>query len=167
MTFNLRGRRYENDFKEFASSPFLAFFPCGAASGLNNTSCPQIRGQLPAQVDEWTVDGSLTAEFDTGAIEHVVLAGVQWDQADYNAATGFDLVNAIPFDYADPAADFDFFPIPTLTTFLENRYTTFAVYAQDQISIAYRVRVLVSLRYSELGIEERVGGAGNDETYKE
>ncbi|MEM6827584.1 MAG: TonB-dependent siderophore receptor [Pseudomonadota bacterium] len=167
LTFNLRGRRYENDFREFASSPFLAFFPCGAESGLNDTSCPQIRGQLPASVDEWTVDGSLAAEFNTGAIEHVVLAGVQWDQADYDAATGFDLFNVVPFDYADPASDFDFFPIPTLTTFLENRYDTFALYAQDQVTIADRVHILASLRYSELGIEERVGGAGNNETYRE
>ncbi|MEO0462055.1 MAG: TonB-dependent siderophore receptor [Pseudomonadota bacterium] len=167
LTFNLRGRRYENDFQEFASSPFLAFFPCGAASGLNETSCPQIRGQLPASVDEWTVDGSLTAEFTTGAIEHVVLAGIQWDQADYNAASGFDLFNVFPFDYAEPAADFDFFPIPALTTFLENRYDTFAVYAQDQVTIADRVHILASIRFSELSIDERLGGAGNNETFRE
>ncbi|KWV92048.1 TonB-dependent siderophore receptor [Erythrobacter sp. YT30] len=167
LTFNLRGRRYENDFREFASSPFLAFFPCGAASGLSDTSCPQIRGQLPASVDEWTVDGSLTAEFTTGAIEHVILGGVQWDQADYNAASGFDLFNVFPFDYANPASDFDFFPVPDLTTFLTNQYNTFAVYAQDQITIADRVHILASIRYSELGIDEIVGGAGNNETYQE
>lgn len=167
LTFNLRGRRYENDFREFASSPFLAFFPCGAASGLNDTSCPQIRGQLPASVDEWTVDGSLTAEFTIGAIEHVILGGVQWDQADYNAASGFDLFNVFPFDYANPASDFDFFPVPDLTTFLTNQYNTFAVYVQDQITIADRVHILASIRYSELGIDEIVGGAGNNETYQE
>lgn len=167
LSFNLRGRRYENDFDEFASSPFFTFFPCGDASGLNDTSCPQIRGRLPAKVDEWTVDGSLTAEFSTGLIDHVVLAGVQWDQADYDAATGFDLVNAVPFDYADPAADFDFFPVPDLATFLANRYDTFAVYVQDQITVGDRVHILASVRYSELGIDEIVGGRGNDETYHE
>lgn len=167
LTFNLRGRRYENDFEEFASSPFFQFFPCGELSGLNDTSCPQIRGQLPAKVDEWTVDGSLTAEFTTGAIEHVVLAGVQWDRADYDAATGFDLFNAVPFDYADPASDFDFFPIPDLTTFVTNRYETFAVYVQDQITIAERLHILASLRYSELGIDEIAGGQDANETYRE
>ncbi|MDJ0977292.1 MAG: TonB-dependent siderophore receptor [Erythrobacter sp.] len=167
LSFHLRGRRYENDFDEFASSPFFAFFPCGEASGLNETSCLQIRGRLPASVDEWTVDGSLTAEFATGAIEHVVLGGVQWDQADYEAATGFDFANPVAFDYADPGSDFDFFPIPELNTFLGNRYETFAIYAQDQITIADSVHVLASLRYSALGIEEVVGGAGAHETYHE
>ncbi|MFN9634790.1 MAG: TonB-dependent siderophore receptor [Erythrobacteraceae bacterium] len=166
LTFNLRGRRYENDFSEFASSPFLAFFPCGAASGLNATSCPQIRAQLPATIDEWTVDGSLTAEFKTGAIEHVVLGGVQWDRADYDAAIGFDLFNVEAFDYADPTADFDFFPIPALSGFNTNRYETLAAYVQDQLTIADRLHVLASLRYSRLGLTEFVGGT-NDEVYHE
>ncbi|WDA41380.1 TonB-dependent siderophore receptor [Erythrobacter sp. BLCC-B19] len=167
LTFNLRGRRYENDFREFATSPFLAFFPCGAASGLNATSCPQIRAQLPASIDEWTVDGSLTAEFTTGAIEHVVLGGVQWDRADYDAAIGFDLFNVEAFDYADPASDFDFFPVPALSGFNTNRYETLAAYVQDQLTIADRLHVLASLRYSRLGLTEFVGGAGNDEVYHE
>ena len=166
LTFNLRGRRYENDFREFATSPFLAFFPCGAASGLNATSCPQIRAQLPASIDEWTVDGSLTAEFATGAIEHVVLGGVQWDRADYDAAIGFDFFDIEAFDYADPASDFDFFPIPALRSFNSNRYETLAVYAQDQLTIAGRLHVLASLRYSRLGLTEFVGGT-NDEVYHE
>ncbi|MEM6493390.1 MAG: TonB-dependent receptor, partial [Pseudomonadota bacterium] len=167
VSFNLRTRRYEQDFREFSTSPFFAFFPCGEASGLNDTSCPQIRGQLPSSVDEWTLDGSFTAEFTTGAIEHVVLAGAQWDQADYVAATGFDFFNIAVFDYADPAADFDYGEIPALNTFLENRYDTLAFYAQDQITLADRVHILASIRYSELGIDERVGGAGNNETYTE
>ena len=166
LTFNLRGRRYENDFREFATSPFLAFFPCGAASGLNDTSCPQIRAQLPASIDEWTVDGSLTAEFTTGGIDHVVLGGVQWDRADYDAAIGFDLVNVEAFDYANPASDFDFFPIPALSSFNTNRYETLAVYVQDQLTIAGRLHVLASLRYSRLGLTEFVGGT-NDEVYHE
>jgi iron complex outermembrane receptor protein len=166
LTFNLRGRRYENDFREFATSPFLAFFPCGAASGLNATSCPQIRAQLPASIDEWTVDGSLTAEFTTGQIELVVLGGVQWDRADYDAAIGFDLVNVVAFDSANPASDFDFSPVPALSGFNTNRYETLAVYMQDQLTIANRLHVLASLRYSRLGLTEFVGGT-NDEVYHE
>lgn len=167
ITLSLRGRRYENDFREFASSQFLAFYPCGAASGLNDTSCPQIRGQLPAKIDEWTADGAITAEFATGAIEHVLLAGAQWDEAFYDAATGFALFDPVPFDYADPASDFTFFPVPPLNNFVTNEYRTFAVYLQDQISIADRLHVLASIRYSRLGIKELQGGAGNNETYHE
>lgn len=167
ITISLRGRRYENDFFEYASSPFFAFYPCGAASGLNDASCPQIRGQLPAKIDEWTVDGSLTAEFSTGTIEHVLLAGTQWDRAYYDAATGFDLFNTFAFDYADPASDYDFQPVPTLNNFVTNRYRTLAFYLQDQVTIADRLHLLGSIRYSRLGIEELQGGAGNDETYHE
>lgn len=167
VSFNLRGRRYESDFQEFSASPFFAFFPCGAASGLNDTSCFVFRGQLPTSVDEWTVDGSLTAEFATGAIEHVLLAGVQWDQTEYEAASGFDFFNVVPFDFVDPASDVDFGAVPALTNFLETDYDTFAVYIQDQVTIADTVHILASLRYSRLGIEETVGGAGNDEIYNE
>jgi iron complex outermembrane receptor protein len=167
LTFNLRGRRYENDFSEFASSPFLAFFPCGAASALNDTSCLQIRAQLPASIDEWTVDGSLVAQFATGGIDHIVLGGVQWDRADYDAAIGFDFADVVPFDYADPASDFDFAPIPALAQFNTNRYETLAVYLQDQVTIAERLHILASIRYSRLGLTEIVGGAGNDEVYHE
>ncbi|MFZ5748747.1 MAG: TonB-dependent siderophore receptor [Pseudomonadota bacterium] len=167
VTISLRGRRYENDFFEYASSPFLAFYPCGAASGLNATSCPQIRGQLPAKIDEWTMDGAITAEFSTGAINHVVLGGVQWDKAFYDAATGFDLFAPIPFDYADPASDFNFLPVPPLNNFVSNNYRTLAAYLQDQVSIADRLHLLASIRYSKLEIEELRGGAGNNETYHE
>jgi len=121
---------------------------------------------LPASIDEWTVDGSLTAEFTTGAIEHVVLGGVQWDRADYDAAIGFDLFNVKAFDYADPASDFDFFPVPALSGFNTNRYETLAAYVQDQLTIADRLHVLASLRYSRLGLTEFVGGT-NDEVYHE
>lgn len=167
VTLSMRGRRYENDFFEYASSPFFAFYPCGAASGLNDTSCPQIRGQLPAKIDEWTVDGAITAEFSTGAIDHVVLGGVQWDKAFYDAATGFDLFTPIPFDYANPASDFNFLPVPPLNNFVSNNYRTLAAYVQDQVSIADRLHLLASIRYSKLEIEELRGGAGNNEAYHE
>lgn len=159
VTLSLRGRRYENDFREYASSPFFAFFPCAG------TTCPQIRGQLPAKVDEWTFDGAITAQFSTGGIEHVVLAGVQHDQAFYDAATGFDFATLGSLNYANPASDFSFFPVPTLTRFVTNRYTTFAGYLQDQITIADRVHVLGSLRYSRLKITELAGGAGTNQSY--
>ncbi|MEM1131323.1 MAG: TonB-dependent siderophore receptor [Pseudomonadota bacterium] len=161
FTADLRVRRYENDFEEFASFGFFAFFPG------TGTEFPIIRGQLPSSVDEWTIDGSLTAVFDTGAVEHVVLGGVQYDVADYFAASGFDFTPIGVLDFADPNSDLDFGPIPTLNTFLENRYSTFAVYLQDQITLFDRLHILASIRYSRLGIDERLGGNGNDEVYHE
>ncbi|MGB7406130.1 MAG: TonB-dependent siderophore receptor [Pacificimonas sp.] len=161
-TANFRARRYENDFFEFSSFPFFAAFP--EDSG---TTFTIIRGQLPSSVDEWTVDGSLLAEFETDGFEHVLLAGMQWDRVDYAAATGFDFVPVGVIDLADSDSDLAFGDIPPLTQFLDNRYETTAVYGQYNGSIADRIHVLASLRYNDLAITEFVGGNGNNETYSE
>ncbi len=162
ITANIRARRYENDFTEYAASPFFAFFPC------SGTVCPVLNGILPATVGEWTVDGSITAEFNTGSIEHVLLAGAQWDQTDYRAGIAFDFASLFPFDYANPNSDFAYIePSVPAASRLANNYRTLGFYVQDQLTIADRLHVLASLRYSRLQINEVIGGAGNDETYHE
>jgi iron complex outermembrane recepter protein len=151
-------RRYKSDFNEFASFPFFSFFP---ATG--PTSYPIIKGTLPVKVDEWTVDASLTVEFNTGPIEHVLLGGVQYDATDYNGATGFDFTPIGVIDYANPASDVNFGAVPALGGTFINQYRTTAVYAQDQLTIADRIHVLAGLRWTSLGIKEIVGGT-NDTT---
>jgi iron complex outermembrane recepter protein len=160
VRLNLRVKRFENDFDEYASSPFLAFFPC------TGTVCPQLNGTLPVSVREWTVDASTTAEFSTGSIDHVLLAGAQWDRVNYDGATGFDFFNIGLFDYANPAADLPF-TIPSLNQVVANRYKTLAFYAQDQMKLGSKLNILASLRYSRLGIAEITGGAGTRKTYGE
>lgn len=155
----LRVKRFSNSFDEYSTSPFLAFFPCAG------TVCPQLRGTLPVDVDEWTVDASVTAKFTTGGIAHTLLGGVQWDRVDYDGATGFDFVNIGLFDYADPAADLPF-AVPALNQIVKNRYGTVAAYLQDQLTVG-RVHLLGSVRFSRLRLDEIEGGAGNDETYSE
>lgn len=151
-------RRYESDFNEFASFPFFAFFP---ATG--PTSYPIIKGTLPVKVDEWTADASLTAEFNTGSIEHVLLGGIQYDATDYDGATGFDFTPIGVIDYANRASDLNFGAVPALGGIFINKYRTTAVYAQDQLTIADRIHVLAGLRWTRLGIREVVGGT-NDTT---
>lgn len=161
LTFDFRARRYENDFREFATTTFTNFFP-GTGSIF-----PLISAQLPATVDEWTLDASLTAIFDTGPINHTLLVGAQYDATNYEAATGFNLVPLGLFDYADPASDLDFGAIPTLNNFVDNAYRTTAFYAQDQLSLFDRLHILASVRYSELRLRELLGGNSNRETYRE
>ncbi|WP_229956413.1 TonB-dependent siderophore receptor [Parasphingorhabdus litoris] len=161
LTFDFRARRYENDFREFATTILTSFFP-GTGSEF-----PIISAQLPAKVDEWTLDSSITAIFDTGPINHTLLVGAQYDATDYEAATGFNLVPLGILDFADPDSDLDFGPIPPLDTFVANDYRTTAFYVQDQISIFDRLHILASVRYSELTLRENLGGNGNRETYKE
>lgn len=161
VTLDFRARRYENDFREFATTTFSSFFPG------NGSIFPLISAQLPASVDEWTLDASATAIFDTGPINHTLLVGVQYDATDYWAASGFNLTPLGDFDFADPESDFDFGAIPELNNFVQNEYRTTAVYAQDQISIFDRLHILASIRYSKLKLRELIGGNGNRETYHE
>ncbi|QTD56090.1 TonB-dependent siderophore receptor [Parasphingorhabdus cellanae] len=158
LTFDFRARRYENDFREFATTTI---------SASTNSEFPLISAQLPASVDEWTLDASFTAVFDTGPINHTLLVGGQYDATHYEAASGFNFVPLGMFDFADPDSDLDFGEIPTLNNFIANEYDTTAFYVQDQISLFDRLHILASVRYSELTLRELLGGNGNRETYKE
>ncbi len=160
MNGTLRVKRFSNSFDEYSTSPFLALFPCAG------TVCPQLQGTLPVDVDEWTVDASLSAQISGGSVSHTLLAGVQWDRVDYDGATGFDFENIRLFDYADRAADLPF-AIPPIDTVVRNRYETVAAYMQDQIAIGERLHLLASVRFSRLRLQEIEGGASNDETYSE
>lgn len=161
LTFDFRARRYENDYQEFATTILTSLFP-GTGSEF-----PIISAQLPASVDEWTLDASFTAVFDTGAINHTLLIGGQYDATNYAAASGFNLVPLGVLDFADPNSDLDFGAIPALTNFVNNEYRTTAFYAQDQLSLFDRLHILASIRYSELTLRELLGGNGNRETYRE
>ncbi|MEP2101287.1 MAG: TonB-dependent siderophore receptor [Parasphingorhabdus sp.] len=161
LTFDFRARRYENDYREFATTIFASFFP-GTGSEF-----PIISAQLPAKVDEWTLDASVTAIFDTGPVNHTLLIGAQYDATDYEAASGFNLVPLGILDFADPDSGLDFGAIPPLDTFVANDYRTTAFYVQDQISLFDRLHILASIRFSELTLREPIGGNGNRETYRE
>ena len=147
-------RRYVSDFDEFGTFPFIAFFPPVG------TTYTMFQGRLPVAVREWTADASLTAEFATAGISHVLLAGFQYDATDYRGAISFSPIGTL--DYAKPGSDLPFGPIPKVPVQLINEYRTTAVYAQDQISIGDRVHILAGLRWSKLGQKEVLGGVGND-----
>ncbi len=156
----LQVRRFENSFDEFSSSPFLAFFPIveGAA--------PQIRGSLPVDTTEWTVDASVTAIFETGRIEHTLLAGLTFDDTNYNGATGFDLFNLLgPYDYATETPPLSFGETPPLNNFLESDYRTQAVYLQNHMRLSERLTLLAGGRLSRYKLIELAGGQGTDKSF--
>ncbi len=153
-------RRFSNSFDEFSTSPFFAFLP------LEGTSALQIRGQLPADVREWTADASVTAKFSTGALDHTLLAGVTYDDTNYQAASGFDFFQLLgPFDYVTQTPDLLFGDIPPLTNFLESDYKTLAGYVQDHIRIGDRISLMAGGRVSGYELVEIEGGQGTDETF--
>ncbi len=162
LTGQLQARYFENSFDEYASFPFLSVFP------LDGTEVPIIRGQLPVDTEEYTVDAQLEYQFGAaGDIEHSLLLGLTWDATDYAAGSGFDFSPIGILDYAAPGNDLDFGAIPPVNAVTENEYRTLAVYLQDYISIGEHWRILLSGRLTEYGLEEVEGGTGADESYTE
>ncbi|MEM8800441.1 MAG: TonB-dependent siderophore receptor, partial [Pseudomonadota bacterium] len=161
LSGQIQARFFRNEFDEFSSFPFLAFFP------IEGTTVPIVRGQLPVDTTEATVDGSLTAEFETGPFRHVAIGGITYDATDYEAASGFDLVPLGIFDFTTEN-DLSFGDdLPALTTFLANDYRTFAAYFKDQISLGERVNLALGLRFSRYRLIEQLGGQGTDATFDE
>ncbi|MEM6536837.1 MAG: TonB-dependent siderophore receptor [Pseudomonadota bacterium] len=154
-------RRFEGSFDEFSTTPFFAFFP------VEGTAAPQIRGTLPVNTVEWTADASVTATFETGALDHTLLVGVTYDDTNYDGGTGFDLFNILgPYDYVtqSPTLSFGAEP-PAIINSLENDYKTLAGYVQDHIRLGDRLSLMVGGRFSRYELVELEGGQGTDETF--
>ena len=157
---SLQVRRFENSFDEFSTTPVLSVF------AVEGTSATLINGQLPVDTNQWTIDASATAEFSTGVVDHVLLAGVTYDDTNYQAASGFGLFTPIgDYDYLTQTPRLSFGEAPPLVTFLESDYETVAGYLQNQVSIGERVNLLIGGRYSRYALTEVEGGQGTDETF--
>ncbi|MEO0398135.1 MAG: TonB-dependent siderophore receptor [Pseudomonadota bacterium] len=160
LSATVQVRRFSNSFDEFSSSPFFAFFP------IEGNAVLQIRGSLPADVRQWTADASITATFETGALEHTLLVGATYDDTNYDAATGFDFFNVIgPFNYVTQTPELSFDETPPLVNFLESDYKTIAGYVQDHVRLGDRVSLMVGGRLSEYQLIELEGGQGTDQTF--
>ena len=160
---NLEGtlqlRRFSNRFDEFATTPFFEFFP------VEGTSAPIIRGILPVDTLQWTLDASLTATFETGRVEHTLLGGITYDDTNYEGATGFDLVPIGIYDYVSETPELVFGDAPALDTFLESDYKTLAGYVQNHMRINDRLNLLIGARLSHYELTEIEGGQGTDENF--
>jgi iron complex outermembrane receptor protein len=159
----LRGRYYDSSFDEFASFPFLSFFP------LIGTQAPIIRGQLPTDIDEATVDASLLWEGRALGLQHTLLVGATYDAVNYFVGSGFDFTPIGVIDYAVGPQGLSFGSIPAITGEQANDYRTLAFYMQDEIKFGERLTLLLSGRYAEYDLEEvSVGNAVlTDEDYSQ
>ena len=163
LTGTLRARYYESGFDEFASFPFLGFFP------LNGTQVPIIRGQLPTDIEEATLDASLQWQGKALGLEHTLLLGATFDSVDYMVGSGFDFSPIGILDYTIGSNSLSFGSIPTITGEQFNTYNTAAAYLQNETVIGENLSVLLSARYAEYQLEEIVSGpiTLSDETYSE
>lgn len=145
LTAQLRVRSYNNTVNENGSFPFFAFYPP------TGSAYPIITARMPGtKIREMTFDGSLTGTFSTGSIDHVLIAGAQYDHVDYHGTMGFNLLPTGLLDYADPASNVPFGPTDFPYDTYVNTYRTIGLYLQDQITIADRIHVLAGLRYTRL-----------------
>ncbi|MGB6231749.1 MAG: TonB-dependent receptor [Litorimonas sp.] len=159
LSGQLRARTYAMRFDEFASFPFLSFFP------LDGTEAAIIRGQLPTDVDEVTLDASLLWTRRFGEAENTLLIGATYDKVDYGVGSGFDFAPIGTIDYAAGRNDLSFGPVPPITAEQINDYETLAAYARNELALG-RLTLVASARLSEYGLREEVGGfAATDETY--
>lgn len=157
----VRARYYKMAFEEFASFPFLSFFP------LNGTQAPIIRGQLPTELDEVTLDASLLWTKALGTADNTLLVGATYDVVNYGVGSGFDFAPIGVFDYAGDNSGLSFGPVPAINSEQFNDYETLAVYARNELSMG-RLTLLASARLSEYILREQAGGfALSDESYTE
>ena len=136
-------RHYDSSFDENATFIYPPVWP---PSG---TVYPLLRASLPTDVGETTVDASLTATFATGALQHTLLAGFQWDATSYDAAMYFDFTPIGLKDWAGPTTG-AFGTVPPFFLGQTDDYSTIAGYLQDQIQWG-PVSLLASLRVTDLG----------------
>jgi iron complex outermembrane recepter protein len=163
LTGTVRARYYESSFDEFASFPFLSFFP------LAGTQAAIIRGQLPTDIEETTIDASLLWQGEALGLQHTLLFGATWDGVDYRVGSGFAFAPIGVIDYTVGPQGLSFGTIPAITGEQANEYRTLAFYVQDEIKVGDRLTVLLSGRYAEYELSEVAVGTATltDQTYSE
>lgn len=80
-----------------------------------------------------TIDTRLTGKFSTGAAEHTLLFGVDWQKADWQGARGA-MVNPLPIDIFKPVYT-HYVPVTTSITYTGGINRQTGAYLQDQIAL--------------------------------
>lgn len=80
-----------------------------------------------------TVDTRLTGKFATGALQHTLLFGVDWQKADWQGARGA-MANPVPIDIFDPVYS-NYVPVTTSISYSGGLNRQTGVYLQDQIAL--------------------------------
>jgi iron complex outermembrane receptor protein len=91
-----------------------------------------------------TADTRLTGKFATGAAEHTVLLGVDWQQADWSGARGA-MLNPADIDIFNPVYS-NYVPVTTSITYFGGLNEQVGAYVQDQIALG-KWRLALGGRY--------------------
>jgi len=145
-------RYYESRFDEYGSFIYPAFYP---PSPTAPTAYALLTGYLPTTTKETTLDGHLEYRTSLMGAAHDLLVGVNLDHTQYDAAIGFNFVPIGIVDYANPNSDVPFGTAPKPTSTETDTYETSAIYLQDQATIAGRLHLTGSVRYTQLTLRQR------------
>jgi iron complex outermembrane recepter protein len=119
---------------------------------------------LPSDSRKTFATGTLTARIGDGAIRQTVLVGADYDQTKYFGAMYFNTAWAT-IDYADPLPAPTFGALPPFFFDQNDRLKSFALFAQDQVSIGDRFDLTVGLRWTSLKVRSDVGFAATEDRY--
>jgi iron complex outermembrane receptor protein len=140
---SLSVRRYESSFREFGTTPF-PLIPSASPTSFFFASA-----ELPTDVEQTFVTGSLLWEAALGGLNHRVLIGFDLDETDYEARLGFDFIGELDYSIGADAP----FVRPVLTDLQRDALRTSAIFLQDQIAIGDKLDVTVGLRWTRLEVD--------------
>lgn len=154
--------RYEGQFDEYSTFPWAPFAGTVYAFG---------KGWVPSDVEKTFVTASMVKTVQWGGVGHKILVGVDYDTTSFYGAMGLDLAWSL-IDYANPASNAPFGAVPAISDVQYDDMKSFALFAQDQISIGDAFDITVGLRWTRLDVTSRYLSFGfpfvdTDESYDE
>lgn len=147
------------EYSEYQQIIYPAVYFGAATPFVNDDNRTVTRNNFPFadDVQQFTVDSRFDAKFGTGAIEHNILAGI--DYRNYREQSAFAFLAATPIDLFNPV--YSSTPIPAPTTmfpFTDQRLKQTGVYLQDQAHIGNLILTL-SGRHDWMTINNYAAGA--------
>lgn len=134
----------------------------GGASVLNTTT-NQITGRSGrTQVDDaeyWTAQGEVIATPTTGAIEHTILAGVEYSHTDVSTVRYNYTLLPITFTNGVPNTPNTTIPAKTLSFDRRILSSSLSVYGQEQMNIADVFKIRAGFRYDNVKLDDNPKGS--------
>ena len=149
--FVLEASYSDMNFDQYSTWANTFFGPFGTNYFVNMATLLQ-------NMHSFAFNARLNGKFDTGPLKHTLTTGMDFDQTSDNAMLLFNL-GAGALDVSNPVyPNFVFGGVPF--GMQENDYQTLAFFLQDQITIAERVHLLGSLRWTRFNVHDVDPAAG-------
>jgi iron complex outermembrane recepter protein len=149
---NVTLSRTNSDFEEWATFPFGQI--AGTVYNFGNA-------WLPSDSRKTFATATVTTSVGTGAWQHRLLAGVDYDDTSYYGGLFLNPVWGL-VDYAAPLPAQAFGPLPSLFFDQRDELDSVAAFIQDQISIGERLDVTIGLRWTQLDVRSDVSSLVTD-----